>query len=121
MSSVEPKVAERFWGEEVDRLAAEQLGLDGSYTVFMMGNEIDALEDIETVEEEIRRGALFGEEILDTVREKLVRVKLPKGLRYVGMCPLEANSPKAYGVVLLPFPSPAAAKSESVSVSEAGA
>lgn len=93
---------ERFWGEAADRAAAEQMGLEGDYTIFMMGCDADYVEDLQEVEDEFEKNDVslcHPEEVIDAVQERVKSVKLPKGFALVGMVPYGAKDPKHYGVV----------------------
>lgn len=95
-------MADRFWGEEKDKIAANQLGLTEDYTIFMMANRGEFIpdEDYDAVEDELGAGDLWTtSEIVHAVREKEKEVILPGAIQLVGMCPAGKAEPKVYGVV----------------------
>lgn len=95
-------MGQRFWGEEIDTRAAQQLGVSEDYTVVMMANQVDHLGDLDEVKEEFSElGYVDAEDVINAVNEKVTYIDLPGGLRLVGMRPLdsEAGAPRKYGIV----------------------
>lgn len=92
----------RFWGEEIDAKAAQQLGVSGDYTVVMMANQVDYLGDLDEVKEEFTElGYVDAEDVINAVEEKVIYIDLPEGFRLVGMRPLDSEdgAPRKYGIV----------------------
>jgi len=93
----------RFWGEQIDQLAANQLELDAAkHTVFMMGSDADHVEDLDEIAEQLEEGGsslMTFNEAVDVVKDHIGRVKLPDGFRLVGMRPIDSTEPRTYGVV----------------------
>ncbi len=90
----------RFWGEVIDQEAAKQLGLDPNFTIVMMANQFDYIEDIHEA-----AGALVGEgycdpeEVVEEIEKKMVAIELPKGFALVAMAPIDDRESKRYGIV----------------------
>lgn len=100
----EAAVKESFWGEEIDREATKQLGLDGNHTVFMMANESDFIDDLQELAEKLEEDGnslMSPHEFIGAIEGSMRRVKLPNGFRMVGLTPVGATEPKTYGVVNL--------------------
>lgn len=98
----ETAAVKSFWGEEIDREAAKQLGLDGNHTVFMMASEADFIDDLQELAERLEedgRSLMSPHELIGEIESSMRRVKLPDGFRMVGMTPVGADEPKTYGVV----------------------
>lgn len=94
-------MADSFWGEEKDKIAANQLGLTENYTIFMMANRGEFIpdEDYDAVEEMFSGDLCNADEVVHAVREKEKEVILPGEIHLVGMCPVGKSEPKIYGVV----------------------
>lgn len=91
-------MVDRFWGEDKDREACRQLGLEGDQTIFMVSVEVDYVDDLQVVAREFA-GLCDAEEVIEAVEERVRSVKLPKGWFLVGVKPIEENGPETYGLV----------------------
>lgn len=98
------QAADRPFGSEKDRIAANQLGLAENYSIFMMG--VDIVEHVD--EDEFRRaieraydenGIWDATDVNQILSEHLRQVKIPKGWAMVGMSPLGVDQPAVYGLV----------------------
>ena len=99
---LEDSATKRLWGENADREAAKQLGLDDTHTIVMMSTEIDYLDDVrEAVQEFEESGLCSPEEVVDAIEEKIVHIPLPRGMVLVAMAPLGVFEPRTYGLVTL--------------------
>lgn len=99
---LEDSATKRLWGEDADRDAAKQLGLDDTYTIVMMSTEIDYLDDVREVVQEFEEAGLCSpEEVVDAIEEKIVHIPLPRGMVLVAMAPLGVFEPRTYGLVTL--------------------
>lgn len=100
--ALEDPATRRAWGEDADRQAAKQLGLDDTYTIVMMSTEIDYMDDIREATQEFEDvGLCSPEEVIDAIEEKIVHVPLPRGMVLVAMAPLGVFEPRTYGLVTL--------------------
>ena len=99
---LEDSATKRLWGEDADREAAKQLGLDDTHTIVMMSTEIDYLDDVrEAVQEFEESGLCSPEEVVDAIEGKIVHIPLPHGMVLVAMAPLGVFEPRTYGLVTL--------------------
>lgn len=91
-------MTDRFWGEDKDREAARQLGLEGDQTIFMVSIEADYVDDLQDLSKEFD-GLCHVDEVLEAVEERVHSIKLPRGWCLVGVKPIDADGPKVYGLV----------------------
>lgn len=99
---LEDEGTKRAWGEDADREAARQLGLDDTHTIVMMSTEIDYMDDIREVTQEFENvGLCSPEDLIDAIEEKIVHVPLPRGMVLVAMAPMGVFEPRTYGLVTL--------------------
>lgn len=89
----------RHWGEEIDRTAAQQLGLDDTFSIFMMANAVDYIDDIHGAIDIFECDFCHASEVLEEIDGRTIQIGLPKGFALVGMVPLGSDSPKHYGIV----------------------
>lgn len=97
-------IMDRFWGKEKDAIAAKQLGVEEDWSIFMMANEMDYIDDIRRVilnseEEDDYMFSGSAEQIIEAVHAATRRVMLPGRLQLVGMSPLGDETKEVYGVV----------------------
>lgn len=93
---------DRFWGVEKDKVAARQLGVSDDYTIFVMANEMDYIDDVRRImfDAENDLGSCYPSEIVERIEQATKRVMLPGKLQMVGMMPTEgAEGEEVYGVV----------------------
>lgn len=92
--------AKRYWGLDADLAAGAQLGLDPTYTIFMMAVEAETMEGVgDEIHQVLGDDLVDASVVVDRVLACVRPVRLPKGFWMVGMAPLGQSEPAIYGVV----------------------